>query len=82
MPLAPTYAVLRDGTEIVKSYNIELTGEAAFCTKAEAMAAEKLYARTPESLADRAIEALSRAYARGEPVAKTHYSGCTGDMEP
>lgn len=90
-PLSTHMVWLRDGGEVVKGYDIITgkEGEGAFCSQAEAMTAEKLFAEAPEVETPQgtfvsfdSLFALSRAYARGQPVNETRFPGCAGGMEP
>lgn len=89
-PLSTQSVSLADGSMIVRSYDIIVgDGEGAFCTQAEAMAAEKSFAeepevKTPEGTFDSfdSLFALSRAYARGERVTEGSFPGCAGGIEP
>jgi hypothetical protein len=85
-PLSTRSVQLRDGDEVVKSYDIIVAGgDGAFCTRAEAMAAERAFEEEPgiETPTGTIVSfdplfALSRAYARNEPAAETRYPGCAG----
>ncbi|MES2441263.1 MAG: hypothetical protein V4574_00405 [Pseudomonadota bacterium] len=85
LPLTRNQVCLKGGPCIDKSYDIVVgDGEGAFCTRAEAMAAERLYDQqedAPDGGFD-ALYRLSRAFADYDLTPVVEFHGCVGGAQP